>query len=110
MAKIVVGLFDNPRQAQQAVVELVDTGISHENISTLPLIPGTMTRAILPRLEEQILMRTRASAKRSATSSHHSLGLMPMRTQATMLTLLVGVERLSPLIQTATKWLRERPT
>lgn len=34
MAKIVVGLFDNPRQAQQAVVELVDAGISHEDIST----------------------------------------------------------------------------
>jgi len=48
MAKIVVGLFDNPRQARQAVVELVDSGISHEDISTTSVDTGGQNAGYAP--------------------------------------------------------------
>jgi stress response protein YsnF len=48
MAKTVVGLFDSPRQARQAVVELVDSGISHEDISTTSADTGGYNASYAP--------------------------------------------------------------
>jgi uncharacterized protein (TIGR02271 family) len=48
MAKIVVGLFEDPRQARQAVVELTDSGISHEDISITSVDGGDRNAGYAP--------------------------------------------------------------